>query len=220
MQELGRETQAQFRASFFPSAGLKLGVRHLLRPLTPRFTSPCNYICASAPCPSPPKDNVTICLFNCLSVTLLQALSVGVYGFFFHLYLFIYLVLRSGGCLAPRNRESLFGLVSHGYNSTYFHPQSSCAPMVSIQAQSLRLLFGGWRLGALRVIVHDISITINQSMKHFSYSWNTKVLFNCYWEVKKNVCLLLGSGSIFSQMLPLWSTCSLCCKCKKCSYFI
>lgn len=104
MQELGRETQAQFRASFFPSAGLKLGVRHLLRPLTPRFTSPCNYICASAPCPSPPKDNVTICLFNCLSVTLLQALSVGVYGFFFHLYLFIYLVLRSGGLSGPQKQ--------------------------------------------------------------------------------------------------------------------
>lgn len=88
MQELGRETQAQFRPSFFPSAGLKLGVRHLLRPLTPRFTSPCNYICASAPCPSPPKDNVTICLFNCLSVTLLQALS----GFWFLFpFVFIYL---------------------------------------------------------------------------------------------------------------------------------
>lgn len=135
------------------------------------------------------------------------------------IYLFISF-WEVGGCLAPRNRESLFGLVSHGYNPTYLHPQSSCAPMVSIQAQSLRILFGGWRLGALRVIVHDISISINQSMKHFSYSWNTKVLFNCYWEVKKNVWLLLGSGSIFSQMLPLWSTCSLCCKCKKCSYFI
>lgn len=180
MQELGRETQAQFRPSFFPSAGLKLGVRHLLRPLTPRFTSPCNYICASAPCPSPPKDNVTICLFNCLSVTLLQALSVGVYGFFFHLYLFIYLVLRSGGLSGPQKQGVFVWLVSHGYNPTYLHPQSSCAPMVSIQAQSLRILFGGWRLGALRVIVHDISISINQSMKHFSYSWNTKVLFNCY----------------------------------------
>lgn len=107
MQELARETQAQFRASLFPCAGLKLGVRHLLRPLTPRFTSPCNYICASAPCPSPHKDNVTICLFNCLSVTLLQAFSVGVYGFFFHLYLFIYLILSSGG-LSGAQKQGVF----------------------------------------------------------------------------------------------------------------
>lgn len=112
MQELAeglRETLAQFRASFFPSDGLKLGVRHILRPLTPWFTSPRNYLCASTSWPPPPKDNVTICLFNCLSLTLLRAYSVGVYGFFFHLYLFIYLAWRGGGCLAPETGSLCLG---------------------------------------------------------------------------------------------------------------
>ena len=107
MQELAeglRETLAQFRASFFPGDGLKPGVRHILRPLTPWFTSPRNYLCASTPRPPPPKDNVTICLFNCLSVTLLQAFSVGVYGFFFHLYLFIYLAWRGWGVVWPQKQ--------------------------------------------------------------------------------------------------------------------
>lgn len=112
MQQLAkglRETLARIRASFFPSDGLKLGVRHILRPLTPWFTSPHNYLCASTPWPPPPKDNVTICLFNCLSVTLLWAISVGVYGFFFHLYLFIYLAWRGGGCLAPETGSLCLG---------------------------------------------------------------------------------------------------------------
>lgn len=129
IQELGKgvqETLAQFRASFFLSDGLKLGVRHILWPLTRWFTSPCNYLCASTHWPPPPKDNVTICLFNCLSVTLLQAFSVGVYGFFFHLYLFIYLAWSGGGLSGPRNRDSLFGLVSHGYRPP--HTRLLCSP--------------------------------------------------------------------------------------------
>lgn len=153
LQELAkglRETLAQFRASFFPCDGLKPGVRHILRPLTPWFTSPRNYLCASTPWPPPPKDNVTICLFNCLSVTLLQAFSVGVYGFLFHLYLFIYLAWRGWGLSGPRNRESLFGLVSHGYSPP---PPPPLLPLPSIQLPIVRPigfvwgLEGGWSQG-------------------------------------------------------------------------
>lgn len=186
MQELAkglRETLAQFRASFFPSDGLKLGVRHILRPLTPWSTSPRNYLCASTPWPPPPKDNVTICLFNCLSVTLSQAFSVGVYGFFFHLYLFIYLARRGGGCLAPETGSLCLGLVSHGYN-----PPSSSAPPAFYPAPHSQT---PWIcLGAdLRVIVHCISITIHQSMRLFSFQWTTEVLFNC--SLEGAYCLLL-----------------------------
>lgn len=119
-----RRTLVQFRACFFPSDSLKPGVRHVLRPLTPRFTSPPIYLCASPP----PKDNVTICLFNCLSVTPLRALSGGVHAFLFHLYLFIYLAWRGGGLSGPRNRESLFGLVSHGYSPPPSSPLLPCSP--------------------------------------------------------------------------------------------
>lgn len=174
-----RETLVQFRASFFPGDGLKPGVRHILRPLTPWFTSPRNYLCASTPWPPPPKDNVTICLFNCLSVTLLRAFSVGVYGFLFHLYLFIYLAWRGGGLSGPRNRESLFGLVSHGYRPPSFpSSSSSSAPPAFYPAPHSQ---SHWIcLGAdLRVIVHGISITIDQSMRLFSLLWNTEVFLSC-----------------------------------------
>lgn len=59
MQQLAEgvgETLGQFRASFSPWNALKLGVRHILWPLTLWFTSPGNYLCASPPWPLPPKD--------------------------------------------------------------------------------------------------------------------------------------------------------------------
>ena len=164
MQELAkgvRETLGQFRASFFLGDGLKRGVRHILRPLTPWFTSHRNYLCASTPWPPPLKDNVTICLFNCLSVTLLQAFSVGVYGFFFHLYLFIYLAKSGGGLSGPRNRESLFGLVSHGYtpptSSSSAHPAFYLGPHT--QTPWICLGAAGWLISGSLYIAFPYPLT-------------------------------------------------------------
>lgn len=145
------ETHIQFRGSFFSSDGLKLRVRHILWPMTPWFTSPRNYLCASTPWPPPSKDNVTICLFNCLSVTLLQAFSEGVYGFFFHLYLFIYLAWRGGGCLGLETGSLCLGWFHMDIN----HPQPSTpppfsAPLSFYQAQTPWICSGleaGWSQG-------------------------------------------------------------------------
>lgn len=159
-----RWTLVQFRAFFFPSDSLKPGVRHVLRPLTPRFTSPPNYLCAS----HPPKDNVTICLFNCLSVTPLWALSGGVHAFLFHLYLFIYLAWRGGGCLVPETGSLCLGWFHMDIAHCHPPPPSSllppCSCLPSTQFSIVRPSRFVWGL-IFRVIVHSISITTDHSMR-------------------------------------------------------
>lgn len=49
-------------------APFKFGVRHRVWPLTSKFTSAHNCLFAATLLPSMAKDNVTICLFNCLSL--------------------------------------------------------------------------------------------------------------------------------------------------------
>lgn len=123
---VARQTLAQFSASLLTGDGLNLRVRHIMWPLTPWLTSPHDYHYPSASCLPPSKDNATICLFNCLSVNLFQGFSVGVYGFSFS-FIFIYLsCLKKWGKSGPRNRQSLFGLVSHGYKPPpHCHPVST-----------------------------------------------------------------------------------------------
>lgn len=65
--------------------------------------------------PTMAKDNVTICLFNCLSLTPAQSFSGGVYGFFLRSYLFIYLEWQKWGSSGPW-KNGLFVWV--GFTST------------------------------------------------------------------------------------------------------
>lgn len=92
------------------------------------------------------------------------------------IYLFI-LLAQGWGLSGPRNRESLFGLVSHGYGPPSSPPSLLCLPPPA----SYPAPYSGSRwicLGAdLGVIVHGISITMDQSMSFFSWPWNTEVLF-------------------------------------------
>ena len=175
------ETHTQFRGSFFTSDGLKLRVRHILWPVTLWFTSPCNYLCASTPRPPPSKDNVTICLFNCLSVTLLQAFSEGVYGFFFHLYLFIYLAWSGGGCLGRETGSLCLGWfhmdINHPLNSTPnpqpLHLFLLLLPSIKLRPHGfVRGLEGGWSQGHCTQHFHD-HWPINET---FLLMWTTEVI--------------------------------------------
>lgn len=151
MQELLRETLDRFRFS------LKyLGSDTHSDPWPPWFTSPRNYLCASTPHPPwqpPPKDNVTICLFNCLSVTLLWAFSVGVHGFFFP-FVFIYLSCLQwlGGCLATETGSLCLGWFHMDITTPPFPllpPQpSTFSPSSALPPSSNQIrLEGGWSEG-------------------------------------------------------------------------